>query len=1280
MILRKLGKILAISAAALLLVVLVAMLALKLALDRVHAYQAEIKAWVHARTGFYIRFAHVAPSLRWYGPQLSFRQLELRSKDDRRVIAKAARGSIGSDVWRLLSSGRLFAARIELDSPDILVERTGATRFALASEIPLQGAGAADAGFNLDDLPPGILVLRHGRMMVTNWSRGLPRLVLSDVDLDVRRDAGAIHLSFGARLPRVLGGALQFGATLRRLGDLQNIAWKADLATRDVSFPGWRRLLPDYLDHLRSGSGTFDLHAAGTGRDLARATFNFSAKNVVARSSDGSLARFDRIGGNLALTHEGDRWTLLGRDVRAARAGRSDPASQFDATWRSGGGGMLDLRAHASYLRADNLLPLAGLLTQKKVRDRLLAIAPTGEWTDATLALARRDAAAPWRFKLSAKFHDAGIAAVGHTPGFRGLSGSVDGDQDAGHVRLQTRAATIDWPAQWLGPVPVDRLAGTIYWRRDGAGLLIATPDIEAANRDATVSALASLQLPADGGSPVLTLSGHVKNGNVAATRAYLPRGRLHPKTLAWLDRAFVAGHLADADVVFRGPLRNFPFRDGTGVFLARLHLDGMVLHYGTGWPLIEGGVADAEFRNQGLAVKIESATTDGLTLKGGEAEFADFKSAELTVHVTRSGDAAPALKFLRDSPLNRMAHGAFTAFVGKGPTRLDVRLDFPFKDFAHRRVSVKAWLHGVSLSRAGLPFAATGLTGQFALEGAEVAQADVTGRFLGGPLRILARPPAKGPVKRTYLDFYGTATGAAIAGAFGLTDSAAIDGHADWRGALTLAPGPQPRRVLRIASNLRGIALAAPPPFAKPADRALPSWIELRWPAAAGPVLNFGLGPVVRGSFALRPENAGGGIARAAIAFGDATPTFSDTQLLDVRGRIARLGLAGWRALLPRSGGGASLSTYLKTAKLQVDEADYGGFAVRNLNLGFVAGNDRWQLTIQGPSTEGVLDVPAGGGSSAPWHIDFTRLTVDNAASGSNAPTAGAVGDGGDAPTPTSLPAVDFHAAQLDWVGRNFGDVSATLTRLADGVALTHLTVAEKSLRGEAHGTWRGSGAGTGELAGSLQSSDVEKTLSELGYAPVLAAKKGRLDFDLHWSGAPSSDTLRDATGRVQVALQNGQVFGIKPGAGRVLGLASVAALPRRLALDFSDLTDKGLAFDTVTGTFNLRGGNAYTNNVLLKGPAAEIGLIGRIGLKNKDYDQTAVVTGSFGNSLPLAGALAGGPVVGAAVLLFTQVFKQPLRGLARGYYHITGSWNNPTVERIKNAAGASAIAEGKN
>jgi uncharacterized protein YhdP len=71
--------------------------------------------------------------------------------------------------------------------------------------------------------------------------------------------------------------------------------------------------------------------------------------------------------------------------------------------------------------------------------------------------------------------------------------------------------------------------------------------------------------------------------------------------------------------------------------------------------------------------------------------------------------------------------------------------------------------------------------------------------------------------------------------------------------------------------------------------------------------------------------------------------------------------------------------------------------------------------------------------------------------------------------------------------------------------------------------------------------------------------------------------------------------------------------------------------------------------------------------------------VTGSIGNSLPLVGALAGGPVVGAGLLLFSQIFKQPLKGIARGYYRITGPWDNPNVQRIEGAEARKAEGDTK-
>src|SRR5271169_4857010 len=161
MSLRKTGKILLYCLAGVLSLVLLLMLAVKLPLDRAPAYQAEIKEWVHAQTGYHIAFARVSPSFRWYGPELHFEDLELRSKDDRRVLARAAGGRVAADVWQLIRSGKLLAGRIEVESPNIAVVRLGPTRFAIASEIELGGEDSSLGSLRLSDLPAGRLVIRH---------------------------------------------------------------------------------------------------------------------------------------------------------------------------------------------------------------------------------------------------------------------------------------------------------------------------------------------------------------------------------------------------------------------------------------------------------------------------------------------------------------------------------------------------------------------------------------------------------------------------------------------------------------------------------------------------------------------------------------------------------------------------------------------------------------------------------------------------------------------------------------------------------------------------------------------------------------------------------------------------------------------------------------------------------------------------------------------------------------------------------------------------------------
>jgi uncharacterized protein YhdP len=203
-------------------------------------------------------------------------------------------------------------------------------------------------------------------------------------------------------------------------------------------------------------------------------------------------------------------------------------------------------------------------------------------------------------------------------------------------------------------------------------------------------------------------------------------------------------------------------------------------------------------------------------------------------------------------------------------------------------------------------------------------------------------------------------------------------------------------------------------------------------------------------------------------------------------------------------------------------------------------------------------------------------------------------------------------------------------------------------------------------ELRLQLNSTKIGPTMEALGYEPVIEGEKAGVTLNLFWPGGPGEDFLNAAGGRVMVDMDKGQFLSMDPGGGRIVGLLSIATLPRRLGLDFSDVVDKGLAFDKVKGEFRLDKGNAFTCNLGLEGPAADIGILGRVSIRDRTYDQVAVVRPHVSDVLAVGG-FAGGPLVGGTVLLISQIFRKSLSSFGETYYRVSGGWDQPAIDKVQ-------------
>jgi uncharacterized protein YhdP len=267
----------------------------------------------------------------------------------------------------------------------------------------------------------------------------------------------------------------------------------------------------------------------------------------------------------------------------------------------------------------------------------------------------------------------------------------------------------------------------------------------------------------------------------------------------------------------------------------------------------------------------------------------------------------------------------------------------------------------------------------------------------------------------------------------------------------------------------------------------------------------------------------------------------------------------------------------------------------------------------------------------------------------------------------PDLIPVLKFHANKLDWNAWKFTDVSVNTRRGSEGMQINKLMVHSRALTITGNGTWLSNWQHPDEthLKLKVHSKHLGDALTGLGYAGTF--DHGDLDasIDWRWSAEPYRFSLDTLAGDAKFKLENGQLLKVNPGTGgRLLGLLNVLQLPQRLLLNFSDVYKDGLVFDSITGDLKFAGGNVTTRNVKIEAASANIGINGRVGLVNEDYDLNMVVKPNSSAATFTGGTLYGGPIVGAGLVLLEKLFG--IDKLAQDRYTITGKWDKPVITQI--------------
>ena len=1244
----------------------------RLAVRQLPNYEDELHAWVASELRLDLEYARLDAAWGWRGPELAFSEANVRTVGDETPFLRAREASVGFTTFGLLRS---VAARrpprvdrLTFDGTELTLVRNAAGGYRM------QGAPAAAGRESTSvDVPPDIDVLvRNSRVLYLDASRSIA-WDFQDVAGSLRRDADLLTLEASARPPRELAGRIAVTAQASiaddgEPGDRFTGDWRlhADVDTVDLAVG--TRLFPPSAVVPRGGRGDVAVWLEWRDGFLANGTAELALADVVLQSPLGADSRFERVAlsGNWELTS--DAWRFALRDVAVTRGGRSWPESvNVDIDVARDADGVERFGLRSSFVRLEDLTPFFAPLPESRLLKSWFALEPRGDLRTVDLLL-ERTVDARIDYAVAAEFAGLGLATFEGAPGFTGITGQVRADSRTGRLELASAGATVDWQTLFRGVLDVPELRGTVVWRTGQDAVRVVSDDLLVVTPAASLRSNLELTLPMDGSSPELDLRTSVSGFDIAAVPRYLPARKMPVSVVAWLDDALRGGRALGAEVVFVGPVRAFPFDAGEGEFRATVRVADVQLGFVRDWPPAEDLDGTIEFINASFAGS-GSGRVLGQRSEDVRAGIADLRTGDFTLQTSTTGGLDQVLAFLNGSPLIARHLGEdfarLEALAGSAEVALDLAL--PLRARQEYRLAAGLEIAGGELAYRGFAPHVSEIFGKLTFADGELRGSGVQGIFLDGSILANVGAAAE-PGYRARIDIEGEVTIDAIVDAFNLPYGELLAGQTSWQGSLLLPTGGDERQPAKItvSSNLSGVALRFPQPFAKPPGEPTNLELDIAFPATGLAMAGY-LGATRR--FVLDFDGTPGAarpfrLRRAALQFGGELAEFRAERGVTIGGTLPLLRVDDWLAL-SRSGeataGGANWSGTFGGANLDVAEFSIFGQRLGSTRLAALRRSDDWQFEIDSNAIAGTVIVPVDLAADPLVVADMRRLYLSG-------------GDGtGTATTsldPRKLPGLRLHADEFGVGQRLLGRLDAEILSDPLGLRLVSFESATDSFTAQGSGGWfMGDEGATTRFAVGINSTNVGQMLGQLGVAPFVEAETAEITASVFWPGPPSRAWLDHINGDLALRAEKGSLVDVEPGgAGRFAGLLSITALPRRLALDFRDVFNRGLVFDDINADFVIVDGNAYTDNLKLTGPVAEVGIIGRTGLRDRDYRQQAVVTAEPGKVLPTVGALLGGPQVAAALLIFTRIFKKPLLGIGRASYCVTGSWSEPQVERLTN------------
>jgi uncharacterized protein (TIGR02099 family) len=861
----------------------------------------------------------------------------------------------------------------------------------------------------------------------------------------------------------------------------------------------------------------------------------------------------------------------------------------------------------------------------------------------------------------AASFENLAVSEWGRWPTVNAVSGRADLAHGEGTARFNGQQVQVEWDGNFRAPAVVDipdcwlEILWDTAWQVDAQGCTVRNDAIELHGRT-RFSGVRGVS-----GKPAVDINVAIARAQISGLHDYWPERVIKPNVSDWLRRALQQGEVHNGRFQLQGDLDDFPFRAGQGTLEAVFDVTDATLAFHPAWPVATGIGARVRFLGAGMRVEGSIGDMGGVPVSAATASIDDFQASRLRLEYASQESLPGLVGFLRRSPLLDNSRLDLDRFGFAGMAGVSGVLSLPLGN-TPGELTVEGQVR-LQDNRFSMPEAALELdviSGKLTYDRGGFRGEQLTTRWREHPAQLDLKANWQGE------DLFsarlaGRFPFAAIAAQTPLRDDPLwqrISGDSDWLAQLSVNRHEgRTETWLQLDSDLVGTTMELPAPLAKPVKQSWP--LQLRYPIeAAQPVLSVNLSPRAHLQVAM-----GGGLAQprsATLRLGEGRGSLPDEGLFTVSGTAATLDLDGWLDVVAEHFAADRLpgSLVFDSASVQADD-----LIVLNRSLGPVTLDADYQQQVlaaqfAGASLAGNLRYNRTAGQAHSLALDFERIYLP-------APRSETVTMDTD---PSKLPELHLYTRDFRFHDLQLGETRIEAFPQGNGLRIESVEAVTEQMNFQARGDWLAVDGGyRSDFDIVLTAESLGALVSAMNLSTVLEGGQTMVRYDAWWPGPPAAFALAVLNGEMQFSVIDGRILNADPGAGRVLGLISIAALPRRLALDFRDVFESGFGFDQASGTVQLENGTASTNDFVLESTAATLAIVGESDLVNKTFNYEMSMRPGVSQALPVIGAIAAGPGGAAAGLALQGLLRQALGDATEARYQISGPWAEPEVTRIE-------------